>query len=127
MGDEPAREAAILRHLREHGVGRQHPSDPDLSQLESGHLYGIGKWSGKWSMQAWHPGDPDGSYVISHLGGDDDLVAGRVADQFRRPAVVKALGQQWQRAMTAGDPHGEQGLHYQSRWHASSHDFHDYE
>jgi hypothetical protein len=126
MGDEPAREAMILQHLRGQGIGRQHPSDPDLNQLESGHNYGIGKWGGGWEMQAWHPGDPSGSAVIADLGREDEGVADRVADQLRRPAFVRALGDQWQRAAGAGDPRGDKRLHSRSKWHGVSHFFHDF-
>ena len=128
MGTEPAREAMILQHLRNQGIGRQHRSDPDLNQLqESGHMYGLGKWGHEgWLMSTWHPGDPNGSYVISHLGRDDLKVPERAADQFRRPAFVKAIGEQWQRAVAAGDPHGDQGLHYQGKWHEATHHFRDY-
>ncbi len=126
--DRDQREERVKQHLDQARITPYAHDDDIAGRLESGHRYYVSlhQDTGRWHIQAWHPGDPSGSVVLSDLGQEDPLVAGRVADQFRRPALVKALGEQWQRAMAAGDPQGSQGLYHQSKWHGVSHHFHDY-
>lgn len=131
------RETAVKRALAPTGIHLSAPgSDEDSwgpvsGTLESGHQWFtlLHQGTGHWTMSVFHPGDSSGTHAESHLGTEDSRVPGRVMEQFRKPQLMKAMGEQWQRASAAGDPHGEHRLYFNAPTvdHHASHLFNDYE
>lgn len=82
-------------------------------RLETGHWFSVGPPShhdvgnGQYSLSVKHPGDRTGSHLISYLGRDPSLVAGRVMEQLGHPAVVGDMQEQYARAVQSGDPQGQ--------------------
>lgn len=117
FGEMQERSNRVEEQLQAHGL---HPGPeywPDDSQrLESGHKIGfhLDPESNRWRMLALHPGDSTGGAVWSDLGSHDHSVAANALRELHHPHVVKAMGEQWQRAAEAGDPQGTAGT--PKRW-----------
>jgi hypothetical protein len=106
--------AAAHESLRRARLNVPREAGPAL-RLESGHAL---SWSlhhhlplsspAEWVMSTWHPGDPAGTAIRSHLGFSDEDLGERSLAKLRHRDVVREMGEQWKRASAAGDPYGEQ-------------------
>lgn len=101
-----ARQGPVGDALHEAGM-----TDKDwrhVMPMESGHFahFRLHPDSATWKMEVHHVGDPDNTLIESDLGDDDSLVPHRAMSELRHRDVVKAMGEQMQRAYANGTPHG---------------------
>jgi hypothetical protein len=76
--------------------------------METGHFahFALDPGSGRWKMEIHHNGDPSNTLIESDLGDDDSRVPERAMAELRHRDVVRAMGEQMQRAYANGTPGG---------------------
>jgi len=91
-----------------HAAGMTDKDWRHLMPMETGHYahFYLDPESARWKMEVHHNGDPSLTHVRADLGEHDHLVPERGMAELRHPDVVRAMGDQMQRAHANGTPHG---------------------
>lgn len=105
-GELRDRQTAVGEQL--HAAGMTDPEWQHMMPMETGHYahFSLHPQTGRWNMEVHHIGDPAGSVIQSDLGTSDAHVPERGMSELRHRDVVRAMGEQMNRAYANGTPYG---------------------
>jgi len=105
-GELKRRNGTVLGGMQDSGMTDK--DWPFVMPMETGHFahFQLSPQTGRWRMEVHHHGDPDNTMIESDLGMTDHLVQHRAIQELHHRDVVRAMGEQMQRAYANGTPHG---------------------